>query len=157
MGRSEAEDGERAAILVRDGKARASAPPENSCLNAIAALRQPVSRTPTKRRPGLAGELAQNDARRSGPICRARIGSAADNGEADSVLLVQLMADPFAHCSCAVLEQVIIEVCEVRHKRQEFDPCGLRAVGQNAERRVACRIPVARDIEALQSWRELHG
>jgi hypothetical protein len=46
MGRSAAEDGGRAAILVRDGKARLPAPPENSRMNAIAASWQPVSRTP---------------------------------------------------------------------------------------------------------------
>ena len=46
MGRSAAEDGGRAAILVRDGKVRVCAPPENSRVTAIAASRQPVSRTP---------------------------------------------------------------------------------------------------------------
>ena len=48
MGRSAAEDGGRAAILVRDGKARLPAPPENSRVTAIAASRLPVSRIAPK-------------------------------------------------------------------------------------------------------------
>jgi hypothetical protein len=72
-----AEDGGRAAILVRDGKARRCwfvasldamlpGPPKNSLVTALAASRQPVSRTPPEEGrvvpdPGLADAYSQSD------------------------------------------------------------------------------------------------
>lgn len=63
----------------------------------------------------MAGELAQDGARRSSPL-RPRIGSARIHGEAGPILLMQLEADPFTHCPSTVLAEIVVEVGNVRHE-----------------------------------------
>ena len=102
-------------------------------------------------------DLALDRARHHSPILRPRIGSASIVGEACPILLVQQKANPLPQHRCAMFAQVVVEVAQFRHERHQLDPCRLRPVGQNAKRRVACRVVVARDIEALEGWRKHDG
>ncbi len=71
-------------------------------MTAIAASRQPVFRTPLDEGRACPADLTQDGTRRLILIPQSRIGSAAVQGEAVSILLVQLKADSFAQCQCAV-------------------------------------------------------
>ena len=59
--------------------------------------------------------------------------------------------------NCAVPAEIVVEVAQLRCQRHKFDSCCLCSVGQYPERHVTCRIPVARDIEALECPREQDG
>lgn len=85
-------------------------------MTAIAASRQPVSRTPLEEGRGWARSWLKSYARRNRPILQTRIGSANVDGKAFLILLTELMGDPLRQCSSAMLAQVVIEVGEVRHE-----------------------------------------
>ena len=72
----------------------AYAPPENSRMTAIAASRQPVSRTPLEEGRGWARSWLKSYASRHRPILQPRIGSANVDGKACLILLSEMMADP---------------------------------------------------------------
>lgn len=85
-------------------------------MTAIAASRQPVSRTPLEEGRGWARSWLKSYARRHRPILQPGIGSANGDGKACLILLSEMMADPFRQCSNAMLAEVVIEVSEVRHE-----------------------------------------
>ena len=85
-------------------------------MTAIAASRQPVSRTPLEEGRGWARSWLKSYARRHRPILQPRIGSANVDRKARLILLLEMMADAFRQCTSAMLAEVVIEVSEVRHE-----------------------------------------
>ena len=85
-------------------------------MTAIAASRQPVSRTPLEEGRGWARSWLKSYASRHRPILQPRIGSANVDGKTCLILLSEMMADPFRQCSNAMLAEVVIEVSEVRYE-----------------------------------------
>ncbi len=85
-------------------------------MTAIAASRQPVSRTPLEE--GRAGpDLGSRPMHAAiAPSSKPRIGSANGDGKAGLILLSEMMADAFRQCTSAMLAKVVIEVSEVRHE-----------------------------------------
>lgn len=125
-------------------------------MTAIAASWQPVSRTPPKEgrlvlEMALAAELTLS------PKTQPRIGSACVDGKACAIRCVQLADDPSPQRGSTMLTQVVIEVAQYRGERGQFDPGRLCPVAEDAKRRVACRIAVARDVEAMQARRKQDG
>ena len=85
-------------------------------MTAIAASRQPVSRTPLEKGRGWARSWLKSDARRHRPILQPRIGSAKVDGKARLIPLSEIMADPIRQFTSAMLAKDVIEVSEVRHE-----------------------------------------
>ena len=52
-------------------------------------------------------------------------------------------------------EQVLVEVPTLRGKDQRLDASGFGCLGERRDRRLACGIGIARDVEPTERWREL--
>lgn len=114
------EDGGTAAILLRDGKARASrATPENSRRTAIAAAPQPVSRIAPKE--GRVARPARTDLPMPGSIIPIPSRHSSTSVKASPVGFVQLIDHSLTQRRWPMLAQVVVEIAQRRREREQFD------------------------------------
>lgn len=97
-----------------------SAPPENSRRPAIAAAPQPVSWIAPKE--GRVGPARCMDLPMPGAIIPIPSRPSSATLKSRPVGIVQLIDDPLAQNRWSMQAQVVVEVAQRRHEREQFDP-----------------------------------